>query len=492
MYGERTKDEMIFLSVKFYVFVFLLLVAFYLTPVRYRWCILLAGSMVFYYGMSKKGFCFFLMTIFLSYVMGLWIEEAAKRNGSAWIKKFLLFTGIVIVALPLFLQKEGNFIRTSLLQLESKEYIVTLGMAYYSLQMISYLTDIYKKKIMPERNLAKYMLYISWFPQIIQGPIPRYGQLGRQFFEEIRFDEKRITKGLQLILWGFFLKLMIADKAAVVVNTLFENPAVYKGMYVFIAGVLYSAQIYADFQACVCIAQGVSALFGIQLMDNFNHPYFSKSVKEFWGRWHISLSSWLKDYIYIPLGGNRKGRLRKWLHISIVFIVSGMWHGPGYKYIFWGLMHSFYQIMGEITKKIRIKGYQILKIDRNGFLGNIIQRSVTFVCVMAAWIIFRAASLHEGMDMLVSMFTVYNPWILFDDSLFQLGLDIKEWFLLLASILFLVFISVKQEHIEIREWILEQHLILRWGIYIVGILIIYAFGTYGFGFNSQDFIYGGF
>ncbi|MCI8741586.1 MAG: MBOAT family protein, partial [Lachnospiraceae bacterium] len=201
------------------------------------------------------------------------------------------------------------------------------------------------------------------------------------------------------IVWGFFLKLMIADKAAVVVNEVFGNWEAYRGGYVLVAGGLYSIQLYADFLSCVCLARGTAELFGIRLPENFRSPYRAESVKEFWGRWHISLSSWLRDYIYIPLGGNRKGRLRKWLHIFVVFTVSGIWHGAGYKYLFWGWMHGAYQVCGELTGSLQNRLFQVLGFPESGRGRGWLRRAGTWFWVMVAWIIFRAESLRQGLRM---------------------------------------------------------------------------------------------
>jgi len=333
---------------------------------------------------------------------------------------------------------------------------------------------------------------VSFFPQIIQGPIPRYKQMEEQLVEGHKFNETNFVKGIHLIIWGFFLKLLIADKSAIVVNTIFDDYMNYSGFYILVAGVLYSLQLYTDFQACVCITKGVAQLFGINIVDNFMHPYMSKSVKEFWQRWHISFSSWLRDYIYIPLGGNRKGKIYKYRNLIITFVISGMWHGNGIKFILWGVLQAVYQILGEILSPLKVKLYKILKISKTSVISEIIETLITFYCVMLAWIIFRANGTIVGLKMIFSMFGTFNPWIFFDDSLFELGLCIKEWSVLICSISLGIAVSFLQRKIIIRDWILQQHIVLRWIIYIVAIVVIWVFGTYGFGFESKDFIYGGF
>lgn len=299
--------------------------------------------------------------------------------------------------------------------------------------------------------------------------------------------------GIQLIIWGFFLKFMIADKASIIVSTVFNNFATYNGLYVWIAAILYSLQLYTDFLACVTLSQGISLLFGISIDDNFQRPYFATSVKDFWRRWHMSLSSWLRDYVYIPLGGNRKGTCRKNINLLITFIVSGIWHGGQWSFVFWGLLHALYQIAGEFTEKMQKKAFHLLHIDWNSMVGIFIRRTFTFFWVMLAWIIFRAANLKIGLQMIKRMFTAFNPWIFFDNSLFRLGLSQKEWEVLIFAIIVLVLVSALQEScFRIRNWLGHQALLVRWIVYLVSICCIWVFGTYGYGFDAKDFIYGGF
>lgn len=466
-----------FLSLWFYFAVVLLLALYYGVPVRARWTVLLAGSLALYCCFSGMGILALGFTALASYATGRLLKKGKGRRA-------LLAMGIGLVLLP--------FLGGRLFYREDLDFLRPLGIAYFTLQAIAYMADVYRGEIEPEKNLAKYMLFLSFFPQIVQGPIPRYRQLGWQFFQNAAFDEDKFTRGFQWILWGFFLKLMIADKAGIIVDTIFDNWEIYTGSYVLLGGILYNIQLYTDFMACVCMARGIASLFGIGLADNFNRPYFSDSVKEFWGRWHISLSSWLKDYVYIPLGGSRKGKARKWLHLSIVFAVSGIWHGSDLKYLAWGLLHAFYQIGGDLTKGIRKRAYGLLRIEETSFLADLLKKGTTFFLVALAFILFRADSLWAGGRMVLSLFTVYNPWILLNDSVFQLGLDIKECVILLLAILLLLTVSLQQRRLSVGQWLSEQHLLLRWAVYIIGILIIVVYGTYGFGFNAQDFIYRGF
>lgn len=483
---------MVYISLKFYWFVGILFLLYYLFSAKYRWMVLLAGSLGFYYKIGGEGWQVFGITLLASYFMGRILDRLYSKGAGEAIRKAVTAAFVIAAVVPLAVTKNGDFVLSVLLHRKSYPWIIPMGLSFYTLQIVSYLVDISRGRIKAQKNLGKYALFVSFFPQIVQGPIPRYEQLEKQLYEGHSFQEKEFCKGLQMILWGFFLKLMIADKASIVVNTIFDNWKAYRGCYVLVAGILYSMQLYSDFLSCVCLAQGTAQLFGIHLTDNFCRPYQAESIKEFWSRWHISLSTWLKDYIYIPLGGNRKGRLRKYFNILVTFTVSGIWHGAGYKYIFWGWLHGIYQIGGELTRNFQNKVYDVLGMPEGQRARSYARRTGTCFWVMLAWIIFRAGGLKRGLSMVYSMVSVYNPWIFFDDSLFRLGLSWKEWGVLIVSVLILARVSKAQETMEIREEILKQPLVIQWGIYLGAVAAIMIFGTYGFGFNASDFIYGGF
>lgn len=306
-------------------------------------------------------------------------------------------------------------------------------------------------------------------------------------------ENLRLNIEVSTLQWGFFLKFMIADKAGVVVNTVFNNKDAYAGCYFLIAGILYSIQLYTDFMACTTLSQGAAKLFGITLGENFNHPYFSTSIKDFWRRWHISMSYWLRDYIYIPLGGNRKGKLRKNINLVLTFVVSGLWHGGTLKFLFWGLLHAFYQIIGGLTIKPRDKVYAMLGMNDHSKVKHALRVLGTCFLAMLGWIIFRADRLKTGLSMIKSIFTVFNPWVLTGNYLFNLGLNQSEWTILMLAVILLFFVSRTQEKgTVIGLKISSMNIILRYAIYLAAIAVIWIFGTYGFGFNAQDFIYGGF
>ncbi len=487
----KGEEQLVYISFKFYIFVAIMVVIYYLIPIKWRWISLLCGNLTFYWFLSqfsKRRFGVLIALSLFSWIFGMLIDHYKQH------KKVLLVLSIMGIAIPLVISKELKFIMEALVCKDMPSWwIVPIGFSFYTLQMIAYIIDTYQGKIKAEHNFFKYLLFISFFPQIVQGPIPRYSQLSKQLWKGNNFCENTFVQGFMLIIWGFFLKLCIADKAGIVVDKVFDNYPTYMGMYVLVAGVLYSFQLYADFLACTSLAQGVSALFGIKLVDNFRRPYFSKDIKDFWRRWHISLSSWLRDYIYIPLGGNRKGKLFKYLNVMITFAVSGIWHGGGYKYLFWGLLHGSYQVIGELLKPIRAIIIRRLGIDEKNEVFNMARTVVTFFLVMIGWIIFRADHLRTGMSMIKSIFTVLNPWILTNDSLYSLGLGWKEMHILAFCLIILLIVSWNQEKgINIRKIILNQNIIIRWCIYTMAILFVMIFGTYGYGYDAQSFIYGGF
>jgi len=480
---------MAYTSLRYFVLIAITAFIYYLLPKRIRWIALMLGSSAFWMaatGDSRLVPIVFLSSIVISWVFGLAIHRA-KRG-----RKLLLLAAIVLSAAPLLVSKMGTLFYSVALRASSPSWIVPLGLSFYSMQMIAYLADIYKEKIVPQKNLFKYYLFISFFPQLLQGPIPRYAEMEKQLEEGHSFSSANLMNGIQLIIWGFFLKYMIADKAAVVVNTVFGAPKLFDGTHILAAAMLYSFQLYTDFLACVTLSQGVSSIFGISLRDNFCHPYFATSIKDFWRRWHMSLSTWLRDYIYIPLGGNRRGTLAKYVNLMITFLVSGVWHGASLNFIAWGLLHGAYQIAGDLTYGVRERIYKAAGIAKNSLVYMTVKRMGTFILVCAGWVVFRASSLSAGLQMLRRIVTDFSVTTLFTDSFFMTGLDSKDWMVLMLSLATLCFVSWQQEKRSLRAWFNSQMFLVRWIIYLAAISAIWIFGTYGFGFNAQDFIYGGF
>lgn len=478
---------MTYISITFYMFVLAALLLYYILPLQYRWLVLLGGSVFFYWRVmgTWMAMAIILLTVLASYGAGLLLERQRKKG--------ILAAAILLMILPWFFVKNGNYVLEILLHRNPVDWVVPVGISFYTLQMISYLADVFMGRITAQKNPARFLLYAIFFPQIVQGPIPRYDRLAGQLYEGHRFDERMVVGGFYRILWGFFLKLMIADRAARYVNWVYDLDHEYVGCYVLVAGILYSIELYADFAACISISKGVANLFGITLADNFHHPYLAVSVKDFWRRWHMSLSEWLKDYVYIPLGGSRKGKIRTYINLTLTFLVSGIWHGAGLRFIVWGLMHAAYQIIGQLTQKLQRKAARALGLEKAPGASLWIRRIWTFLCVMTAWIIFRAESLRKGLQMLGSMFQVKNIWIFTNDALLGGVLDWKEWVVLAVSVLILFVVSLKQEQgVSFSELVFRQPVYVRWVIYLIAIFGVMTYGVYGMGYDAQAFIYGGF
>lgn len=478
---------MTYLSITFYLFVLAALLLYYILPLKYRWLVLLFGSILFYWQAtgSRGAVAVILISILAAYGAGLLLERTKNKG--------ILAAAVLLLILPWLCGKNGNYVLEVLLHRNPVEWIVPLGISFYTLQVISYLADVYRGRIEAQKNPAKFVLFVMFFPQIVQGPIPRYEKLAGQLYAGHSFDERMVVGGFYRILWGFFLKLMIADRAALYVDWVYDLDYEYVGCYVLMAGILYSIELYADFSACISISKGVANLFGIELADNFRHPYLAVSVQDFWHRWHISLSEWLKDYIYIPLGGSRKGKIRTYINLILTFLVSGIWHGAGLRFVVWGMMHAAYQIAGQLTQNLQRKAAKLSGLDRAPGTVLWIRRVWTFLCVMLAWIIFRAESLRKGLLMIGSMFRVRNIWIFTNDALLGGVLDWKEWVVLAVSVLILFVVSLKQEQgVSFSELVFRQPVYIRWVIYLIAIFGVMTYGVYGMGYDAQAFIYGGF
>lgn len=291
------------------------------------------------------------------------------------------------------------------------------------------------------------------------------------------------------MLWGLFEKIVISDRVAIVVNQVYENYTQYAGFQIIVASALFAVQIYCDFSGYSDIAIGAARIMGIELMENFCRPYFSKSVSEFWRRWHISLSTWFRDYVYIPLGGNRCTKLKRYRNIMIVFLTSGLWHGSSWNYVIWGGLHGLYQIMGDCTKPFRQKFKEILHVNTGCFSYRLLQVLVTFCMVDFAWIFFRAPGTKTALKIIQGMFSVFNPWIFFDGSLYSLGLEQKEFWLMILFIAILLLVDFLRQNGGIYTRLSKQNTFFRWLVYYAIIVAVLLFGIYGPAYVATPFLY---
>ncbi|MFC2149401.1 MBOAT family O-acyltransferase, partial [Candidatus Auribacterota bacterium] len=335
-----------------------------------------------------------------------------------------------------------------------------------------------------------YALYVSFFPQLVAGPIERSTRLLPQFYKKHDFNYDRVTDGVKLMLWGYFKKIVIADRLAIFVNNVYNNPHDLGGLPLIIATVFFGVQIYCDFSGYSDIAIGSAQVMGFNLMDNFKRPYFSKTITEFWRRWHISLSTWFKDYLYIPLGGNRCSKARNYFNIMVTFLISGIWHGANWTFIIWGALHGFYVVLEHIIKGAWEKCFGSAKFPIPSGVKKYLQVILTFTLVTFAWIFFRANSISDAFYIVGHLFTGLGSLLSYGAikaDLLGKGLGFGEYDLIIAivSIAFMEYVHIIQRHESIRHMLRDKPIYIRWSIYYALVMWILLFGEYG----TNTFIY---
>lgn len=462
---------MLFNSLTFAVFLPIVFAAYWLLPHRFRWILLLAASYYFYMSWNVKYVVLILLTTVVSYLAAIGIEHSlTTRQKKCWL------AGAAVISLGiLFVFKYFNFAMDSLAAVMGMlaipmhpvtlKLLLPVGISFYTFQTLSYVVDVYRGECAAEKHFGMYALFVSFFPQLVAGPIERTTNLLPQLKREKTFSYSKASYGLKLMAWGFFKKIVVADTLAVYVNNVYGNLSSYTGLSLIVASVFFAFQIYCDFSGYSDIAIGVSKLLGIDLMQNFRSPYFSGSVKEFWSRWHISLSTWFRDYVYIPLGGNRCGKLRHKLNLLITFLVSGLWHGANWTYVIWGGLHGLVQIV-ETT--VRPKKTQVSRGWK-----QVLSVLLVFVFTTAAWVFFRAENLSDAIYVFLHAFDhITSPVQYVMQGLTGMALTVLSCFeilLMLAVLLLFDFFSLKRDTI-VR--ISEMKPVLRWTIYVVFLLLM--------------------
>ena len=492
---------MLFNSYGFLVFFPIVVVIYFLLPKRISYLWLLAASYYFYMGWNAKYALLLLVSTTITYVSGMLIQWLNDRHPDKICAKKWVVAGSFISNLAiLFFFKYFNFtiesMNTVLRYIDlptintSLDVLLPVGISFYTFQALGYTVDVYRGEILAERNFFRYALFVSFFPQLVAGPIERSKNLLNQLRNPKSFSYERMCDGLMMMIWGYFLKLVIADRIAIFVDNMYGNVGVYDGRYLLLASVLFAVQIYCDFAGYSTIAIGAAEVMGFQLMDNFNSPYLSQSVAEFWRRWHISLSSWFKDYLYIPLGGNRKGKVRKYINIMIVFLVSGLWHGANWSYVVWGGLNGIYQVVGAIFTPVRNRIKEKLHLKKSPLPLVIIYMIVTFILVDFTWIFFRADNVQHAFAVIDSIFNMNNQVLLENGTLYDLGLSRPNFIVLGVSLVILLAADIcKYRGIKVRSVILNLNIVIRWAVIIAGILGILVFGIWGSGYSATNFIY---
>ncbi|MCD8353738.1 MAG: hypothetical protein LUC47_05445 [Clostridiales bacterium] len=522
-------------SLSFMLFLFLCVVLFYLCPVKHRWVVLLVASVVFYaiYGLEYLPFiCFTTVTVWWAgrrmgklyeqqdEVLKTLRDRTKKKEVKALYKKECKRTLVLVMVLNIALLCAVKFLKyfvpainrvldwSGLFQGEftAAMIIVPLGVSYYTFSTVGYLLDVYWKRYSYEPNLARFALYAIYFPHIVQGPISRYNTLGQELKKELRWDTDRVCKGVQLMAWGFFKKLVIADWLNVFVEAVYAETSV-AGL-VYVVAILFDAiQIYTDFTGYMDIVSGASEIFGVKLEQNFNHPFFSKNVPEFWRRWHMTMGGWFRDYVYKPvtvsgwmknLNKVTKGRLpdtvRRYIitaiPILITWFLTGLWHGTGKTYVAWGIYYGVLITLSTIcTPGLQSLGRKLhINMDAPSFD---VYRMVRMFCLFCGGrLLTRPGSLHMSFQVVKTILGSFQPWTLWDGTLTTYGLSIPQMVVELACIALLWWVSYHEEHKgSVRDALAEQNLVFRWALLYGLVFAIIIFGCYGPGYDAASFIY---
>lgn len=487
---------MLFNSLSFLIFFPVVTILYFVLPHRFRWLLLLLASCIFYMAFIPAYILILFVTIIVDYCAGIWIEKTSGQK-----RKIFLVASIITNVGFLAVFKYWGFATENLNALAdflhwnytipTLKILLPVGLSFHTFQAMSYTIEVYRGRQAAERHFGIYALYVMFYPQLVAGPIERPQNLIHQFYEQHYFEYKRVTDGLKLMLWGLFKKVVIADRVAIMVDAVYDDPTGYHGVALIIATVFFAFQIFCDFSGYSDIAIGSAQVMGFKLMTNFNRPYFSKSISEFWKRWHISLSTWFRDYLYIPLGGNRVSKLRCYFNLFFVFLVSGFWHGANWTFVIWGALHGFYLLFASWTKNVREKFAVLSGLTRWPILRKFFRAGVTFALVCLGWIFFRARNVGEAFyiikhlaDGAGNFFTDIFRWDFVQHDIF-LGQTPGRIFVAISAIIFMETIHLMQRRGSLREALAKKPIYIRWGVYLALLWAIIFFGKFG----ERQFIY---
>ena len=493
---------MLFNSVDFLIFFPVAALIYFAIPHRVRYLWLLVCSYYFYMCWNTVYALLLFASTLITWASGMAIEAYRSRGGEG---SELRCRGMVAISFTLNLAMLAVFKYTGFFigslnrafgrvgisfALPEFGLLLPVGISFYIFQALSYTMDVYRGDVRVERNLLRYAVFVAFFPQLVAGPIERSSRLLEQFYQEHRFSYDRMARGLMMMLGGYFQKMVIADRLAVLVSQVFDYYAYYSGAQILIGCIFFAFQIYCDFAGYSCIAIGAAQVMGFDLIENFAQPYLAGSIAGFWRRWHISLTSWFRDYLYIPLGGNRRGRWMKYRNIMIVFLASGLWHGANWTYVVWGGLNGLMQILGEMLRPARERLRRMFRLGGGTASARILSGLITFLLVDFTWIFFRADSLAAAFGILRQLFSRANLAVLFDGGLYALGLARIDFTIALLSIVLLLAVDLLHERgVGIRDWILRQDLWFRWTVYLLAVFAVLIFGFYGPNYDAAQFIY---
>jgi alginate O-acetyltransferase complex protein AlgI len=480
---------MLFNSIQFLFFFTIVVALYFAIPYRYRWVLLLCASYLFY-ASFHPGYLFLLFSLTLiNYYAAL---RMGTRRDTSEKKRYLVFSLFTNIGL-LLIFKYYNFFTQPLtaffgqyhipLNIPALNIVLPVGISFFIFKNMSYAIDVYRGEKTPEKHVGFYALYVSFFPQLLAGPIERSTRLLPQLHKKFDFHYERVTHGLKLMLWGFFMKIVIADTLTMLVDPVYNSPQQYDGIHLILATFFYAFQIYCDFAGYSHIAIGAAEVLGYKTMQNFDHPYIAQSISEFWRRWHISLSTWLRDYLYIPLGGNRVIESRRYFNLLIVFLICGLWHGANWTFIVWGGIHGFYLVFSLMTRGIRNGMCRMLKLNEVPNIHEVLKIIAIFSLTSFAWIFFRANSISDALY-IISHLTAQWGSITAIESPYWGPLRF-EFLVGMASLIVLCIAYQLQRRGNFVEMLSRRPIWLRWPLYYATIVAILLCGNIG----AKPFIY---
>ena len=526
---------MLFTSYNFILFLLVLFLLYYTIPRKYQWILLLVASFVFYSFSGWDNVAYITVTIVVTYLGAVKIGQLSRQQ-EAWLKenreslsreekkaykekiksrqkKYLVLCLLFDLGI-LAVLKYTNFVISNINsiarilnagQLSFLDIALPMGISFYTFQAVGYLVDVYRGKYPPEENPGKFALFVSFFPQLVQGPISRFDDLGKQLYEGHDFDAKNLSLGIQRILWGFFKKLVIADRILPAVRTITQDPDTYQGIYVLVGMIFYAIQLYADFTGGIDITIGIAEVLGIRLKENFERPFFSKSTAEYWRRWHITMGTWFRDYVFYPVSisgammkiskfsreklGEKIGKkVPVYLSTIIVWFATVIWHGASWNFVVWGLLNCLVIVVSQELEPVYAWFHSRFDV-RDKFLFKLFQVGRTFLLMSAIRILDVYRNVRVTFRMYASLFTKWNINELFDGALLELGLDRADYFVLIFGIIIMAAVSLAQRSGSIREKLYARPEFLRYAAYVGLFISIIVFGAYGIGYDSNQFIY---
>lgn len=527
---------MLFASYNFIIFIFLLFIVYYTIPKKYQWILLLGASYLFYFFAGPKYIIYIATTTISTYITSRAIgnlnkiqtqylaehkkqlsraerrayRESIKSKMRGWLISCLLLNfGILAVV------KYANFAIANINsisrlfggqgKLSFWDLALPMGISFYTFQAMGYIIDVYRGKYPPEENIFKLALFVSFFPQLVQGPISRFDDLAPTLFKEHSFEYRNVSFGLQRIMWGYFKKVVLADRILVAVNTIIRDPQNYQGVFVLVGMLFYAYQLYADFTGGIDITIGIAEVLGIKVQENFERPYFSKSVAEYWRRWHISLGTWFRDYLFYPIsvskpmmkvfrfskdffGGYLGKRIPVYIATIVVWFTTGIWHGSSWNFVLWGLSNCFVIIISQELEPLYEKFHNRFNVKHK--FGFRLFQVIRTVLLMSSIRMFDCyADVPTTFKMFSSMFTVFNFNRLFDGSLMELGIDSYDYLVLLFGLVILISVSLMQRKGSVRVQLAQRPQLVRYAVYYALIIAIIVLGAYGIGYDSSQFIY---